>query len=125
MKDKSTDKVTIFTAQQNQQHKQCYNLETSTSLKILRSLQTSTSVGNVCQENLSNLNKAIDRKVVEIYVKEKQNQGFLTSFLQLMFTRQQNPVQMEFEQHQNDSSEEWQPDDDDNDVDETDSFQQQ
>ncbi|CAD8141198.1 unnamed protein product [Paramecium octaurelia] len=110
MRERTTDKVTIFTAQQNYQHKKCYNLETSTSLKILRSLQSRTSVGNVCQENLTNLNKVVDRKVVEVYLKEKQSGGKmgLWNFLMSQFS---NTVQMEQEQLQHDSSEDWVPDD--------------
>ncbi|CAK82083.1 unnamed protein product (macronuclear) [Paramecium tetraurelia] len=129
MRERTTDKVTIFTAQQNYQHKQCYKLETSTSLKILRSLQSRTSVGNVSQENLTNLNKVIDRKVVEIYLKEKQNSGYLSGifksmqmFLQIRLSHFSNSVLQEEEELQHDLSEDWVPDEEDNAGEEDDSI---
>ncbi|CAD8060244.1 unnamed protein product [Paramecium sonneborni] len=115
--------VDVYTAQQTKQHKQCYSLETNTSLKILKSIQNRSTVAKVCEDNLSNLNQVIDRKQVKIYVKEKQNnQGYLTSFLQSMLGRLRNPIQQEQESSINDSSGDWQPDDEEE---EDDTFQQQ
>ncbi|CAD8058388.1 unnamed protein product [Paramecium sonneborni] len=111
MQQEEQKKVVTYTALQNQQHKKIYSLETSTSLKILRSIQKRSTFANVCEDNLSNLNKVIDRKQMDIYVKEKPNNSRTgQNFLQLMISHLQNRIQVLQEPLQDDSSEDWQPD---------------
>ena len=42
-------------------------------MKILRSIKKGTTIANICEDNLSNLNMFIDRTEIDIYVKEVSN----------------------------------------------------
>ncbi|CAD8152069.1 unnamed protein product [Paramecium pentaurelia] len=130
MQQEDGKQVTVYTAYQNKQLKVCYDLETSNSMKILRSIKKVTTIANICEDNLSNLNMFIDRTEIDIYVKEIQNQRQikptlqqLLNELQIRMTELQNLAQMEQEQNQSDNSDDWQPDDEQDDED--DSSQQQ
>ncbi|CAD8052589.1 unnamed protein product [Paramecium primaurelia] len=120
----------LYTAYQNKQLKVCYDLETSNSMKILRSIKKGTTIANICEDNLSNLNMFIDRTEIDIYVKEVSNQKQikptlqqLLNELQIRITELQNLSQMEQEQNQSDNSDDWQPDNEQDEED--DSTQQQ
>ncbi|CAK67368.1 unnamed protein product (macronuclear) [Paramecium tetraurelia] len=120
MSQEQATQVSAYSAYQNKQHQLCYSLETSNSMRILRSIKKGISVSKVCEENLLNLNSNIDRLEIskdDYYETTTQIQrGKMPTIQQIIgqlqrrVTQMQNLAQMRLEQNSSDSSEDWVPD---------------
>ncbi|CAD8143587.1 unnamed protein product [Paramecium octaurelia] len=134
MNQEQATQESIYSAYQNKQHKLCYSLETSNSMRILRCIKKGISISEVCEDNLQNLNSTIDRIDIskddyyETKVKDRKEQTL--SFQQILhqFQRRvvqmQNIAQMRLEQNSSDSNGDWVPDFEEEEE-ESDSFQYQ